>query len=184
MKFSIFRKFSLAKLGKRERYFVYLICVLLILFLLNRFIFQSIANTLKHLNEETAKQELIYKRSLGLVSNREDILSYFENYKKYLSSQKESIRDSLPQILSYLESSARKNNVTVIDVKPKKKVTENVYSFHYSIELALEAGLSSILDFFYELNKGNFLIDTKEVSIGLKEDTIQLKVELESIIFK
>ena len=52
------------------------------------------------------------------------------------------------------------------------------------MELSLEGGLPSILDFFYELDNGRLLINTKEVSITLKKDLLKLKIDLEAVVFK
>ena len=180
----IFKKFSLSKLQGRERYLFYFIVILLSLLLLDNLVFKKIANTFRDLTEKIAKQELVCKRSISLVANKSYILFQFANYKEYFGSKGKSTKDSLPTILSHLESAARKNNVILSDVKPKRKVKEGRYSFRYPVELSLEGGLPSILDFFYELDNGRLLINTKEVSITLKKDLLKLKIDLEAVVFK
>jgi len=180
----VFKKFLPDKLSKNERFLLNGVCIVLVVFFLDRFAVQSIRDRGEQLNEEIKKQELSYKKRSALLSNKEKIEQRFVEYGKYLQTKKGSDEDSLADIFSYLESLARKNNLTLVDVKPNNENSESEYLVSYPIEVEVEASLNLLLDFFYELSEGVPMVDIKKVSLKVKADVLETKFDLETYIFK
>jgi len=183
----MFEKLSLKKFNKRERILFFSILCIFIVFFLDRFIFQQAAITLGQLNTEIDQQELAYKNSLVLVKNKDVIASRLKDYEKYLSPQEDSRERTLANkasIFSYLEVLARENDIALIESSEQKEIEKNVYYFSYPIRLDLESSPGSLLSFFQELNKGDFLIDVKETLIEAKENFLEARIDLEAIVFK
>ncbi len=180
------KNFSPGKLSRRERLLFYGILFILTLFFLDRFVIRRAAEMLKRINADINTQELVYRNSLTLANNREQIELLFESYKQYLQPEKGSEEDSLAGIFSYLESLARENNMTLVDIKPKKGdvTAEDEHLSLYPIEVEVETGLDPLLNFFYQLSQGVPILDVKKVTLKVKEGSLEAKIELEAVIFK
>jgi len=180
----LLNKFSPDKLSKNERFLFYGVCIALTLFLLDHFAVQSIRQRGEQLDEEIEKQELLYKNRSILVANKQGIEKRFGEYDRYLQTKKGSDEDSLSDIFSYLESLARKNDLTLVDVKPKNENIESEYLVGYPIEVEVEANLNLLLNFFYELSEGVPIIDVKKVLIKVKNNLLETKMDVEAYAFK
>ena len=181
---NIQEKVSVKKLNKRERLFFLGVILTISIFFVDRILFRTAMRMVNDLDEQIERQELLYRNDAVLASNKERILSHLQKYQKYLELPESAKEDSLAGIFSYLESLARKNNITIVDIKPKKDRQERKYVFYYPIEMEIEAGTDSLLDFFYELNEGDFIIDVGKAFLKPKNDLVQVTVEVDAIIFK
>jgi Tfp pilus assembly protein PilO len=180
---NLFKRFIAGKLSTRERYLFYGVIFLVGAFCLERFVFHNIFLQLNLLNKKTAMLKLNYQKAKTLIANKEIITEAGESYKKYLDSPLSKQQNPLSDILSHIESLARKNGGVLIDMKPGQQISKTSTHSTYTIEVGLQGNLSQVSNFIADLQKSNLLIEVERISLTPKEELLQLRAKLSVFVF-
>ena len=127
-----------------------------------------------NLNDEKART---------LIANKEIIINTAATYKDYLDSPLNSQQNPLSDILSYIESLARKTGGTILDMKPGKEANKTSIYSTYTIEIGLQGTLSQITNFIVDLQKSDILVEVQRATLIPKEDQLQFKAKLSVFVF-
>ncbi len=180
----ILSKLSLNQLSKKERYLAYAIAVLLLIYVLERFVFSSIFSELGSLENKIRLLRRRNNEARLLIANKEAIVKYAVQYNKYLQTKTVEGSDSLSQILSLLESIARNNNIALSDIKPGQTLSKTSSYSVYSISIGLQGSLTKVTNFIAALHESDVIFDIEKTSIKMADGLLQLKMEISTVVFK
>jgi len=144
----IFNKI-LARFSKKEKRIFYAAVCLIIIFLVERLIFHPVFSKLDSMDEEIYKNEQDIRRSLQILSQKEEILSEKNKYA-HLIEGVVSEEEEAVSILKEIEGIANKSSVYLVDLKPAGlKKADNMNK--YIVNLNLEAQMEQLISFMYEV---------------------------------
>ncbi len=179
----ILKKFPSVRVSKREYYLFYGVVILVICFCMERFVFYNIFSQLNLLDRKVAMLSVNYRKAKTLVANKEIIMKAATVYKDYLESPLSAQQNPLSNILSHIESLARKNGGILIDMKPGKGVVKISTHKVYTIEIGLLGSLVQVTNFIADLQKDDILMEIDMATFTLKEELLQLEARLSVIVF-
>ena len=87
-------------------------------------------------------------------------------------------------IVSLIEQIARKNDITLSDIKPVDPVTKTSNYTAYAINVGLQGSFKQVINFIIGLRQADVLFDIKKANLKVVEGSLQLKISLLSYIFK
>ena len=178
------KSFAFSKLSKKERRLFYLVLALVALFLMERFIFRNIHAQLTTLNSRIIRLQMNLQKARTLILNKEAILKTAAGYKTYLDEKFSEEEDPLSQILSMLESIARKSSIVLSDIKPAQSVKQTASYLIYSVDLGLQGNPEKVMRFIAALQEADFLFEVERANLAPVEDSLQLKMKLSTVVFK
>jgi len=178
------KRFSIDRLSKKERCLFYAVIALGCIFLFERFISGNIIAELKILNKKIVMQQIVNQKAKALIKNKQAIIKQASMYANYLSAEPGAGRDSLSRILTILEIIARKNNITLSDIKPNQLIRQAPGYSIYDVGITFQGSLKLVTHFIADLQDSDVIFDIQKVNIKTLEDSLQMKLELSAIIFK
>ena len=178
------KSIAFSKLSKKERHLFYIVIAVLLVFLMERFVFRNIYSQLTTLNNQISRLQLNYQKARALITNREEIEKTAQEYKSYLQAKSSEGDDSLSQILSLLETLARKNSIALSDIKPSQSVKQTQSYLVYTVDLGLQGSPEQVMRFVADLQEAEFLFEVERANLTPIEDVLQLKMKLSSAVFK
>jgi len=158
-----------AKMSKKERLvFAVALGIVLIAFF-DRVIFSAIMSRMKAIDEDTRTKQLLLKKDLKVLAQKEAILSQDEDYSVY-SVQAKSEEEEISGILKAIEGLATQAGVYLGEIKPGGVKEETVMK-KYTITLACEAAMEQLAGFMYliENSKTLFTVDNYSLTVKDKE---------------
>lgn len=167
----IFNKI-LGRFSKKEKRIFYITFCLAVVFLVERLVLHPIFSKLKSMDEEIHKNEQGIRRSLQILSQKEDILSERKKYSHLIEGDVSEEEEAV-SILKEIEGIANKSSVYLVDLKPAGlKKADNMSK--YIVNLNLEAQMEQLVNFMYEVEaSGKWLsIEKYEILPKSKDSSI------------
>lgn len=157
------------KLAKREKQIAYGCAALFLIFILQKAVFEPLANKLDALNQEIQSLEAKLIKGLRQEGQRDEILKAYKNYEGYLKI-KGSDEEVTSEFLKEIEKSARESGVSLSDIKPRSVNKRAMYK-EYTIDIRTEAPMKYIIAFLYRLDRSNLLLRVDKITLGLREES-------------
>ena len=110
-------KKSLAALSKREKGIFYLCAAIIACALLYNFVFEPIGRKWIELNKEIQIKRMTLMKNIRAAKNRKKVFSEYEVYADRVK-QKGSDEKEIAKIFSEIESTARNNHLSILNMKP------------------------------------------------------------------
>ena len=156
-------------LSKRKRIILYSAIIALVVSGYN-FVIRPQIKKLAGLNEKVAMQEIRLKKNLGIISERDYIISQHRRYLAYIEEDPYKTKATTSP-LQEIERIARDCELFVAEIKPLKTDV---------VEMKAEAGINSVIRFIYALqNSPDFLRIEKMRLSGKKGYSGVLKADLQ-----
>jgi len=158
-------------LSKREKG-IFCLCVALITgALLYSFIFEPIGRKWTRLNKEIQIKRMTLMKNIRAVKNRRKVFSEYEVYADRVK-QKGSDEKEIAKIFSEIESTARNNHVSILNMKPmsfaNRSGEKEVYK-EFAVEVECEAQMSALVQFIYKLQTCSQMLKVKQIKLKAKE---------------
>lgn len=132
-------------LSKNELMLLYVAVVFIIAAVFDRMIFHIISLKLRSLDEDIKTQELVIKKDLRTLSQKEKILGLDKQYSNY-SVKAKTQEEEISGILREIETKASSSQVVLIDAKPSG-VTDEKFIKKYAIIVSCEGSLEQLANF-------------------------------------
>lgn len=156
------------KLAKRERLILYVCIFLILITILDRFVFKPLADRLFKLHQEIQVMEAKLIKGLRAERQRDVILKEYKNYETYLKI-KGSDEEIVSELLREIEKLARESNVSLSDIKPRSTNKRAMFK-EYTIEVRTDASLKDVVNFLYRLNSSILLLQVDKLVLNLAEE--------------
>lgn len=158
----------ISKFSKRER-IVFSVTVFLIFSLIvNRLILSPALSRIETLDKETNEQEKNIQKSLLLLSRKDEIIAEYDKYTLYFEKS-ESISEEPISFLKSIETLAKNSSVELLDIK-LAPLQEGDLIKEYFISLNCEAPMEKVLDFIYNVESSEQLLNVERILITPKEE--------------
>jgi len=165
---------------KNERILIFIIGALLFIFVFNSLIIAPLRGKLKETEEDIARLQLLLRKYSGLENEKELIVKAYKQIERYLSLQG-SDDEKMTLILSRIESEARKNELTIVDMKPdvsNLKLKSKDAAAARLIRMNAEADIRKILNFLQGLENAEIFLTVDKIILSVKdEETRVMKFE-------
>jgi Tfp pilus assembly protein PilO len=148
------------KLSKRERYIALASAGIIIFLFIDKFVISQVMNKSIALNEEILVLENKLEKSRNILYQEDLIISEYEKYTKNIKKQ-QSDEEASVALLSNIEKIANNTSVRLVDIKPSPPKKKEFFT-EYTIRIEVEAEISRLIDFVYQLEKTSELFRVSE----------------------
>ena len=155
-------------LSKRERFVLYGAIFFISLALLDHLTLGPILSKIKSLNEEIRNQEIMIKKSLHILAQRDRIIKEVDIYSSYVTGA-QSQEEETVFLLQKLEEIANESSVYVIDIKSAGLTEEGILK-KYLVKINCEAQIEQLSRFFYDIESSNKLLKIEKYDIKPKTE--------------
>lgn len=168
-------KFSLdflKKLSKREKTVLVGTATVIALAFSDRLILRPIFTTFRSMEQESKDLQVSIKKSMRLLSQKEDIKRLAEEYATY-SVQAKSADEEIVALLKKVEGIAGKSSVNLLYVKPAGTANEgNAKKYFASLEC--EGQMQQLIIFFHAIENSEELlrIEKYEIEAASEESSV------------
>jgi len=171
------------KFTKREKAFFYIILFLIIIMVLQKFVFKPLSNRLTNLKKEIKQREMSLIKGLRLDRQRDQVLKSYKDYERYLKI-KGSDEEIISEFLREIEKLSRESAISILNIKPQSTNKRKHYK-EYTIEISIEASMRDFISFLYNLNNSNLLLKVEKLILTLKDektDILKISVLVSGIV--
>lgn len=155
------------KLSKQEKIIFYVATAFVILAIMDRLVFNVIFSRMESIDGDIKSQELLIKKDLKLLSQKDLILKLDKQYSKY-SVKAKSTEEEISAILKEIETLAAKSQIVLIEVKPTNSVDEK-HIKKYSITLSCEGTMEQLASFISYIENSTELFAVDNYSLTSKD---------------
>ena len=150
----------ISKLSRRERLFLYISIIIVLLFLVDKFIFETMLQKIYIIETEVESTRTGLNEDIVLLSYKDKIIKETEMYSKYLEKE-ESPQVELEKLMNTLAIQAK---LTTNEIKPVSSKDAN----KYIVELKAEGNMKSLVEFLYNLSLVQSLLKVEKMDLGPK----------------
>lgn len=157
----------LKNITKREKTIFLITFVVILIMLCYNFLIEPLTKKITFANNEIGVSQIELNKIQRLLLEREEILSFYEQYAKDVKIKGASDEEAIANFLSNVESLARKSSVLINDVKPKPTKDFDNYK-KFSFDLEIDGSIDNITKFIYELESSSEAIKVERLQISVK----------------
>lgn len=150
----------ISKLSRRERLFLYISAIIVLLFLVDKFVFEMMLQKINSIESTVDSTRTGLNEDIRLLSYKDKIIKETEIYSKYLEKE-ESPEVKLQELMNTL---AIQSELTINEIKPVSSKDAN----KYLIELKAEGKMKNLVAFLYNLSLVQSLLKVEKMDLGPK----------------
>ncbi|MFH0888781.1 MAG: hypothetical protein V1871_06185 [Planctomycetota bacterium] len=150
----------ISKLSRRERLFLYISAIIVLLFMVDKFIFEMMLQKINSIESTVDSTRTGLNEDRRLLSYKDKIIKETEIYSKYLEKE-ESPEVKLQELMNTL---AIQSELTINEIKPVSSKDAN----KYLIELKAEGKMKNLVAFLYNLSLVQSLLKVEKMDLGPK----------------
>ncbi|MFH1230107.1 MAG: hypothetical protein V1709_01280 [Planctomycetota bacterium] len=150
----------ISKLSRRERLFLYISAIIVLLFLVDKFIIGVMWDEIKKKDTEINLVCTGLNEDMVLLSYKDKIIKETETYSKYLEKE-ESPQVQLEKLMNTLAIQAE---LTTNEIKPVSSKDAN----KYIVELKAEGKMKWLVAFLYNLSLKESFLKVEKMDLGPK----------------
>lgn len=160
----------LANLSKREKLFLYSAAGFIFLSLFYNFAVKPLVTEWNRANDEILEKEIILKRNIRYLQQRDSVTNTYLRYAKYLRKKDSKVSDEeeIAALLNEVERIARGSSVHITDIKPRP-VKELLFCKKYFLEMDCEATMEKYVEFIYGLHQSLQLIRVERLKLAFQD---------------
>jgi Tfp pilus assembly protein PilO len=160
---------ALSKLSPREKKILYVVIGLLVLVFGYHGIWTPMNQKFGELDQEIFALQMRLRKAKTFIRQKDQVLEASKKFSNLEQMDAGSDEEEIARLLNFIEQTARKNGVSLSDVKPQPVQSDKVTK-QYQVELNAEANLASLTEFIYELEHSAQMLRLGRVTINPKED--------------
>lgn len=172
---------TVKNLNKRQRILIEIIIVLLLVFLIDKALIQTLKKKFFNLNSQLKIEEARLERNIKVRNNIKQLSNDFKRTKDYFTTSNLNATELKANMLQELERIARLTRVSIVSISSDDKVGETEFTNVYSAELRVEGEFSNFLKFFNYLTSSALLLDYDKFTLVTTNDE-GTKLRLDSVI--
>lgn len=166
------------KLNSKEKILASSIGVLLILLVLKIFVLGPIYDKTRIYSGEIEQAKVTIRKYMALEHNRVEILKAQKQIEGY-SSLKGTDEDKSAMVIGKVEAEARKSKLQILDMNSAGVTKVKGGVTLYRINLSAEGQLKNLLDFIFEIEGANILLQVEKIALSIKDGSVGLlKIEM------
>ncbi len=156
----------LANLSKREKLLLCSAAGFILLSLFYNFAVKPLITEWSRVNDEILEKEIILKRNIRYLQQRDSVSSTYLRYAEYLKKKDSKVSDEeeMAALLNEVERIARGSSVHITDIKPRP-VKELLFCKRYFLEMDCEATMEKYVEFIYGLHQSLQLIRVERLKL-------------------
>lgn len=159
----------LTKLTAREKKIFYIASFFVFVLFAYHGLWHPASEKFAELEDETFVAEMRLRKAKTLVRQKDDILEEAKKYPNLAQLDAGTDEEETARLLNLIEQTARKNGVSLSDVKPESVKTDK-WTKRFEVGLQAESNLQQMIDFVYELEHSPQLLKIEKVEMNLKDD--------------
>jgi hypothetical protein len=148
------------KVSRRERLFLYVSAIIIIIFLVDRFIFGIMFDEIGAIETKINLARTELNEDVVLLSYKDKIIKESETYSKYLEKE-ESPGVKLQELMNSL---AIQSELVTNEIKPVSSKDAN----KYTVELKAEGKMKNLVAFLYNLSLAQSLLKVDKMDLAPK----------------
>ncbi|MEW6025703.1 MAG: hypothetical protein AB1599_00200 [Planctomycetota bacterium] len=162
-----------SKLSSRERMFVYITALIIILFVVDKFIFSGMVARIDKLDERIEALTAELSDNKNIIAGKDKISRENEIYGKYL------VKEPRPdmELSKVVDTLAIQSELGKPELKPVKvKETE---ANRFLIEVNAEGTMKNVINFMYNLNASSSLLKVERIDLSpraAKSDKLKINI--------
>lgn len=160
---------AFSKLSAREKKILYAVMALLILVFGYHAVWRPVTEKFSELDDEIFAMQMRLRKAKTFIRQKDQVLEASRQFPNLEQMDAGSDEEEIARLLNYIEQAARKNGVSLSDVKPQPVRSDKVTKL-YLVELNAEANVNSLTDFVYELEHSPQMLRLERVTLAPKED--------------
>ena len=157
------------RLSARERKILYVVIALLGVTIGYHGVLRPMAAKFSTLDEEIFAMQMRLRKAKTFIRQKDDIMEAVKQYPNLEKMDAGSDEEEIAQLLNFIEQTARKNGVSLSDVKPQP-VKSDQQTKQYSVELNAESNLEALIRYVYDLEHSENLLRIDRVNIAPKDE--------------
>jgi Tfp pilus assembly protein PilO len=160
---------ALAKLSERERKILYVVIGLMIFVFGYHAVWNPMMEKFSQLDDEIFAMQMRLRKAKTFIRQKDAVMEASKKFTNLEQMDAGSDEEEIARLLNFIEQTARKNGVSLSDVKPQPVRSDKVTK-QYMVELNAEASLASVTDFIYELEHSPQMLRLERVTVTPKEE--------------
>lgn len=171
------------KLTKREQLILYATLIFLGFILLGIGLIRPILIKVKEVNQKIDTKTKLLKRYMGIMNNKDQILSLYNSYRDILITEQTS-EEIVASLFSSIENSAQRFNITIERIRPRFVGVKKSYK-EVILEVELKGKLASVFQFIVYLEKTSLSVRITSLRIipGTDSSSLRCRVTLSKLFF-
>ncbi|MCM8765339.1 MAG: type 4a pilus biogenesis protein PilO [Candidatus Omnitrophica bacterium] len=169
----------LSQFSRRERVLLFITVGIIILAGLLNFLVIPVRKKWRRLNSQIVNLKTKLGRYAKIISLEQEIEARYNVYADYLKT-KGSPEEALASVLQEIEKFARSSGVLLTNIVPSTLEVKDFYQ-KFEVRMEIEADISSLGRFLFELQKSKYLFRIVRLSIATKsgsKDTLRSSLQL------
>jgi Tfp pilus assembly protein PilO len=160
---------ALSKLSAREKKIAYVVAGLLIFVFGYHAVLTPMMQKFSDLDDEIFAMQMRLRKAKTFLRQKDQVKEASTKFTNLEQMDAGSDEEEIARLLNSIEQTARKNGVSLSDVKPQPVRSDKITK-QFVVELNAEAGLSSLVDFIYELENSPQMLRLGKVTLSPKDD--------------
>ncbi len=157
------------KLTAREKKIAYVVGFMFTLLVGFHGVWTPMQNKFSELEDQIFAMEMKVRKAKTFIRQKDDVAELSKKYTNLEKMDAGTDEEEIARLLNFIEQTARKNNVSLSDVKPEAVQSDKITK-RYTVLLSAEAQLSALVDYIHELQNSEQLLKLERVDIAPKED--------------
>lgn len=160
---------KLPPLSAREKKILYAVIALAAVLIGYHGIWVPMTSKFSELDDEIFSMQMRLRKAKTLLRQQDDVIAMSKRYANLEKMDAGTDEEEIARLLNYIEQTARKDGVSLSDVKPQAVKSDKVTKV-YAVDLNAEGELSAIIEFVYELEHSEQLLKIEKVDMSSKEE--------------
>ncbi len=160
---------KLPQLNSREKKILYAVITLGALVIGYHGIFVPMTAKFEQLDDEIFAMQMRLRKAKTLIRQKNDAVEMSKKYANLEKMDAGTDEEEIARLLNFIEQTARKDNVSLSDVKPQPVKSDKVTKV-YPVDLNAEGELNALIEFIYELEHSEQLLKIEKVEMSPKEE--------------
>lgn len=161
------------KMTKKEKLIFYIAVTFISLAFLDRFLYRPIRGAFVTLREKTLIEEKKVAKNIRNLMQEDAIFKAYKNLSSYVSMLGTD-EEEMAKFLKIIEETSRVSGVYVADIKPQPVINVDFYK-KYMVEISAEGEKTQIIEFIYQLESLDQLINIEELKLSVGKEGSKTK---------
>ena len=160
---------ALTKLSAREKKILCVVVALLIVMIGYHGVWRPMTHKFSQLDDEIFVTQMHLRKAKTFLRQKDQVTEISKKFANLEKMDAGSDEEEIARLLNLIEQTARKNGVSLSDVKPQP-VNSDKLTKQYRVELNAEASLAPLVDFIYEIEHAPDTLRIERVTLTPKEE--------------
>lgn len=158
------------KLNKSQNILLVIAAGVVFLLIAERIFISAPRKRLLGLENQIHFEEERFKRSLGVVNEKDKLTVDYHKYEAYLKTGPADERQAVAMLLKEIERMAKETEVSIVNLSPVEVPEQAEEYKKYKADLRVEAGMPQLIGFLYKVKESPLLIKMDKLTLTPKDE--------------